>query len=321
MTPGLTEPPRHPPPGSPGQMNRLPTRLQLHDPTIPLRRRRRPRYLPPLPPPGTKMGDVPTQPGQTKAEMRRGASPIQRRSLLHSSMMVSSARAHDLLHRARWSPVEACEFREGVSQLLPFPPRFALETRGPWTTARDSLLVGGGVGLHGLDSNEGMPISRGGCRRLWMVGSLDQGVGWVNRSRSLVDLWFVRVSAGSKEVGWRFPSRRRDGGVVEPCDSSSTWQCRLLCKERLSSTWDGRFPLCRLSSVFAERGLALGERGCEAGMRACHLHIYTVGWLCRPIGMPPRTVRLPQDPKLRAAPLGLLIVAGRKLQATAELLG
>lgn len=68
-------------------------------------------------------------------------------------------------------------------------------------------------------------------------------------------------------------------------------------QERLSPPWDGRHPLCRLSSVFAERGL---ESGRKRG-RACHLHIYTVGWVYRPIGMPPRTIRLPPDPKLAAA--------------------
>lgn len=45
-------------------------------------------------------------------------------------VMISSARAHALLHRTRWSPVEASEFREGVL-VAAFSPRCALETRSP----------------------------------------------------------------------------------------------------------------------------------------------------------------------------------------------
>lgn len=152
VTPGLTEPPRHPPAGSPGQMNRLPTRLQLHDPTIPLRRRRRPRYLPPFRLPAlvshtTKMGDVPTQPGQTKAKMRRGASPIQRRPFSTLMMMMSSA-------RARLVTPSSLVARRGLrvsGECVPAVAFFsALRMGNAWslgTTARDSLLVGGAVAM------------------------------------------------------------------------------------------------------------------------------------------------------------------------------
>lgn len=120
----------------------------------------------------TKMGDVPSRCFDTACLAFVRSRQSEARDCTHSTsfsttlvMMISSARAHALLHRTRWSPVEASEFREGVL-VAAFSPRCALETRGPCgriayllarlqpTTDVDFALVG--------VSRGGSPMGRAG---------------------------------------------------------------------------------------------------------------------------------------------------------------
>lgn len=49
-----------------------------------------------------------------------------------------------------------------------------------------------------------------------------------------MDWWFVRASAGSNEVGWRFPSRGREG-----CHAGYRWGREALHRRGSAGCWAG----------------------------------------------------------------------------------
>lgn len=66
---------------------------------------------------------------------------------------------------------------------------------------------------------------------------------------------------------------------------------QVVVQERLSPTWDGRFPRCRLPSSFPESGRK----------RVCSLHVHTcmstVVWMHQPIGMAPEDDQAATGPR------------------------
>lgn len=66
---------------------------------------------------------------------------------------------------------------------------------------------------------------------------------------------------------------------------------QVVVQERLSPTWDGRFPRCRLSSTFPESGR---KRVCSLHVHTC---IYTVVWMHQPIGMAPEDDQAATGPR------------------------
>lgn len=258
------------------------------------------------------MGDVPSRCFDTACLAFVRSRQGEARDCTHPTsfsttlvMMIPSARAHALFRRTRWSPVEArvprgccgcCLFSALRIGNAWFSWTDSPRTRQTAANDRRRFRIGGRV-ARGLPdgSRRQLMALEAACRQAgWsycVVGrptvasgarGVEGKVGCWARSSSL-----IRWTGG---LSGRVLDRTKPVGGSRPVGGRRA-MLDIAADARLSPTWDGGFPRCRLSATFPESGR---KRVCSLHVHTC---IYTVFWMHQPIGMAPEDDQAATGPR------------------------